>query len=328
MSSKFDEKAPVQTKIISMSKTRLVILQLSQHKNSKHKRYVLKRISNRKKTPASLIPENRYLNNMKGRWYLRNSFMRTKDEQWMDFSKNMTFTGLEITKSSINGIYSLQQNRLTIIYKKHTLKLKIIKMSKKEILCKYKKKYVVFSRSRNILSGVDHNLPPKLKVKKITFPENEKGARKLLRLLIHKDMDLMKTMLRLRPSKKDYRAFFSNNEIADFAWRYDYNKLWKPAELIYRNKPFKSLITRFTLKKTTTDKFHENGWQIFTSGYYNNAYLFKKGITVYSFRLYKAGKKNGSLNDCLVYINGRWVLFYKAWKVGRKLPDSIRNKHK
>jgi hypothetical protein len=63
------------------------------------------------------------------------------------------------------------------------------------------------------------------------------------------------------------------------------------------------------LKKGTGDS------EFFPAGYMKAAPHFKDGLTFYRFKFVRPGEATGFAWDGLVFVNGRWVIFPKPWRV-------------
>ncbi len=144
------------------------------------------------------------------------------------------------------------------------------------------------------------------------YPGTEEGLRKLMGEIVADGANAAKQSQKLRPTAEDYAVVFEG----DFAKEAEktYEELWKKGQLVLRTKPGQTEMKLVSVTsedlKTKTPKSLE-----FPGGWLKTAPHLKPGLTVYLVRFAEPGKEHGLRIDGLIYVNGRWRIFPKPWRV-------------
>ncbi len=145
------------------------------------------------------------------------------------------------------------------------------------------------------------------------YPGTEDGLKKLMgEFLKDGGANAEKLSLLLRPSAEDYAAVFEG----DFARKAEetYKEPWEKGLLTLKAKPAQTEIT--VLAVTAEDlKARSEKSREFPGGWQEVAPNLKAGLTVYMVRLTEPGKDRGARFDGLIYVNERWRIFPKPWRI-------------
>lgn len=137
-------------------------------------------------------------------------------------------------------------------------------------------------------------------------------ARALLAEFTKPGADVKALSLKLRPSKADYEAVFEKPFAATLEGMYD--APWKSGKMIIAGKPGQSEVLLRKVSSAELRKWSEQASSVMPGGYKRIASDFKPGQTIYTFKFVEPGKSLGMAYDGLVYVNGQWRIFPKAWR--------------
>lgn len=145
--------------------------------------------------------------------------------------------------------------------------------------------------------------------------EIDPEARKLLLEFLKPGADHSSLTRSLRPSKADYKAFFTNN-----SWKTamdKYNELWDKSP--FAIKPNTGQTELLLWSSNIEDiKYGTGNASKFPGGYKMIVDRIETGHIIYRFKFVKPGEITGMALDGLVKVNGRWVIFPKPWRVFQK----------
>ncbi len=146
------------------------------------------------------------------------------------------------------------------------------------------------------------------------FPGTKDGAKALLQEFLKPGADTKKMTMDLRPTKEDYRAFYTDESTAARAETY-YDKLWSGGNAVVAPKEGQSELKLFS---ATTEEMRDSKGEsadfpsaLNTLASNNN---LKPNLTIYAFKFVKPGESLGMAFEGLTYVNGNWRLFPKPWK--------------
>lgn len=145
------------------------------------------------------------------------------------------------------------------------------------------------------------------------YPGTEEGLKKFMGEFI-KDggANAEKLSLLLRPTAEDFAAVFEG-ELAKKAEE-TYKEPWEKGLLALKTKPAQTEIT--LLAVTSEDLKAKSGKSTeFPGGWLEVAPNLKAGLTIYLVRFTEPGKERGMRFDGLVYVNERWRIFPKPWRI-------------
>ncbi len=145
-----------------------------------------------------------------------------------------------------------------------------------------------------------------------SFPPTEAGARALLaQFLPDSTVDKSAAMRRLRPTRADYRAVYTESLAGKLEEAH--RRQWDSGATIGGRPDQTELLVVFT----TTDDLID-GQPVareFPGGYGRVVGEMKRGIPIVRFKFVKPGSSLGMAFEGLVHVNGRWVLIPKPWSV-------------
>ena len=143
-------------------------------------------------------------------------------------------------------------------------------------------------------------------------PGTDDGARALLAEFIKPGADVKALSLKLRPTKADYEAVFEQ----PFATKLEamYDEPWKAGRLVIAGKPGQTEVLLRKVGTAEIRKWSPEASDVLPGGYKRIASDVKPGQTMYTFKFVKPGEKLGMAYDGLVYVNGQWRIFPKAWR--------------
>ncbi|MBU1241755.1 hypothetical protein KKD52_10010 [Myxococcota bacterium] len=145
------------------------------------------------------------------------------------------------------------------------------------------------------------------------YPGTEEGLKKLMgEFIADGGSNAEKLSNLLRPVAEDYAAVFEG----DFAKKAaeTYKEPWDKGLLTLKTKPGQTEINVLSVTsedlKTKSEKSRE-----FPGGWMEMAPNLKAGLTIYMVRFTEPGKERGMRFDGLIYVNGRWRIFPKPWRI-------------
>ncbi|MBN1637766.1 MAG: hypothetical protein JW866_02275 [Ignavibacteriales bacterium] len=146
-----------------------------------------------------------------------------------------------------------------------------------------------------------------------TFKGNGKGATEMLKRFLEPDADYRDLTEELLPNEEDYELYFKK-EYSKVAFD-RYSKMWGNKNLVI--KPDTSQV-EIIIDSTTTEELRE--WTgtaalEFPGGYKDITDKLQDSLVIYKFKFVQPGFNTGLSYDGLVYLNGRWVIFPKPWRV-------------
>ncbi len=146
------------------------------------------------------------------------------------------------------------------------------------------------------------------------FPGTKDGAKALLQEFLKPGADTRKMTMDLRPTKEDYRAFYTDESTAARAETY-FDKLWSSGNAVVAPKEGQSELKLFS---ATTEEMRDSKGESaeFPSALNTLASTdkLKPNLTIYAFKFVKPGESLGMAFEGLTYVNGNWRLFPKPWK--------------
>ncbi len=140
------------------------------------------------------------------------------------------------------------------------------------------------------------------------YPGTEEGLKSVLKDILADG----KLSTKLRPTAEDYAAVFEG----EFAKKAEatYKEPWEKGQLVLKAKPGQTEIKVFSVTvedlKAKNEKSNE-----FPGGWTEIAPNLKPGLTIYMVRVTEPGKDLGMRFDGFVYVNGRWRIFPKPWRI-------------
>lgn len=145
-------------------------------------------------------------------------------------------------------------------------------------------------------------------------PGTPEGAKALLQEFVKPGADCAALSRALRPNKEDYAAVFAG----DMATQAEagYEPAWNDGKIVIRPKETQ---TEVKVWSATTEEIKNGAGNApeFPGGYQRVAPHLKDGLTLYRFTFVEPGQEYGMAYDGLVYVNGRWAIFPKPWRVMR-----------
>lgn len=150
---------------------------------------------------------------------------------------------------------------------------------------------------------------------KSSFPGTEAGAMSLLQEFVKPGADHAALSKPLRPTAADYAAVFEPDTAAKVAALYD--PLWNSGQAVIAPKPGQSEVKLFS---ATTDELKSwtGGATEFPGGWRQIGPKLKSGFKIYGFKFVEPGQSSGMTYDGLIYVNGNWRIFFKAWRAMEK----------
>lgn len=146
-----------------------------------------------------------------------------------------------------------------------------------------------------------------------TAPEG--SAKALLDPFVQPNADHAALTKALQPTHDDYLAVFE----PDFAAVIEesHRPLWESPDMVVMPNEGQTEVLLF---ETTTDDIRAWTPEVkdhFPGGYESIHEKFQPGLTICRFKFVKPGETIGMAFDGLIYVNGRWVLIPKPWRVQR-----------
>jgi len=140
----------------------------------------------------------------------------------------------------------------------------------------------------------------------------EKEARAMLQAFLKPGANYATLSKALRPTTADFKAIFEGDAAATA--EKGYAEPWDKAQLVVLPDAGQ---TELILASITTDEIKAGSPKAkdFPSGYAKVIGKMKKGLTIYKFRFVEKGQTKGAGYDGLIFVNGRFVIVPKPWKV-------------
>jgi hypothetical protein len=144
-----------------------------------------------------------------------------------------------------------------------------------------------------------------------TFPGTEAGAMSLLKEFVKPGADHAALSKPLRPTAADYSAVFEPDAAAKVAALYD--PFWDSGKLVIAPQAGQTEVKAFS---ATTDELKSwtGGAAEFPGGWKQIGPKLKPGFKIYRFKFLEPGQTSGMAYDGLIYVNGNWRIFPKAWR--------------
>ena len=139
-------------------------------------------------------------------------------------------------------------------------------------------------------------------------------ARALLRLFLQPGADHRRLTQLLRPNEADYKAYFTQD-----SWQQamrEYDSAWDQGLMMVKPKAGQSELLMWPATVIDLDEGIGNAGK-FPGGYKKVMIHIRLGHTIYRFKFVEPGKTLGMAYDGLVFLNGRWVMFPKPWRIFR-----------
>ena len=145
-----------------------------------------------------------------------------------------------------------------------------------------------------------------------TFPGTDAGATSLLKEFVKPGANHAALSKPLRPTAADYSAVFEADVAGKVAAIYD--PAWDSGKLVIAPNAGQ---TEVTVSSATTDELRS--WTgaaatEFPGGWKQIGPKMKPGFKIYRFKFLEPGKTAGMTYDGLIYVNGNWRIFPKAWR--------------
>jgi hypothetical protein len=144
------------------------------------------------------------------------------------------------------------------------------------------------------------------------FAGTEEGARQLLSDI--RTGDARAKTQALKPTSADYKAVFSDDEVANA--EAGYAKVWGDPNVVMSAEPEQ---TELRLWKATSEELQQgaSAARAFPGGYKQLVGKLKPGLTLYSWKYVKPGATAGMAYDGLVFVNDHWAWFPKPYRAIR-----------
>jgi hypothetical protein len=147
----------------------------------------------------------------------------------------------------------------------------------------------------------------------------EAEARALLQQFLRPGADAVALTQKLRPSSADYKAVFGDMAAkAEAAFKSG----WDAGAVVVHPKEGQSELK---LWSASTEELRSGAGAAreFPGGYAKVAPHLGKGLTFYRFKFVAPGRSAGHAYDGLVYVNGRWVIFPKPYRILVAEPEGL-----
>ena len=143
-------------------------------------------------------------------------------------------------------------------------------------------------------------------------PGTDEGARALLAEFLKPGADAKALSLKLRSTRADYEAVFEK----PFAGKLEamYEPPWKAGKIVITGKPGQTEVLLQKIASADARSWSAKANNILPGGYKKIAADIKPGQTIYTFKFVKSGEHLGMAYDGLVYVNGQWRIFPKAYR--------------
>ncbi|MBN2570962.1 MAG: hypothetical protein JXA68_02430 [Ignavibacteriales bacterium] len=148
-----------------------------------------------------------------------------------------------------------------------------------------------------------------------TFEGNGNGAKKFLAQFLETDADYRNLTEELMPNEEDYNLYFKK-EFSNIAFQ-RYSTMWENEDLAIR--PDTNQVEIIIDSTTTEELLQWTGTAAleFPGGYQEIAEKLHDSLKIYKFKFVQPGSKIGVSFDGLVFLNDRWMIFPKPWRVLR-----------
>jgi hypothetical protein len=156
--------------------------------------------------------------------------------------------------------------------------------------------------------------PPKAPAAKSAYPGTEAGAKLLLEAFLKPGADHAALSAALAPTKADYASTFTGDAAAKA--EAGYAPAWSAGAITLKPKDGQ---TTLLLSKATGAELASGAEpaKAFPGGYAKIGTQLQPTLTFYRFKFVKPGETLGMAFDGLTFVNGRWVIFPKPWRVLR-----------
>lgn len=144
------------------------------------------------------------------------------------------------------------------------------------------------------------------------YPGTDEGARAMLAEFIKPGADVKALSLKLKPSKSDYEAVFEKAFADKLQSMYD--PPWSAGKIVIAGKPAQTEVLLRKVASAEARKWSPQASSVLPGGYQKIASDIKPGQTIYTFKFVEPGKSLGMAYDGLVYVNGGWKIFPKAYR--------------
>jgi hypothetical protein len=138
-------------------------------------------------------------------------------------------------------------------------------------------------------------------------------ARALLQAFVRPGADAVALSQQLRPAKADYDAVFLPDASARLQSAYD--PAWSSGSLVLKGKPGQTSVLVWSATAEDIKAWRPAARDRFPGGYQKVAPHLRPGVTLYSFKFVEPGETLGMAFDGLAYVNGRWRIFPKPFRV-------------
>ena len=146
-----------------------------------------------------------------------------------------------------------------------------------------------------------------------TAADRSAEARALLEAFVAPGADAATLSQKLRPAKRDYDAVFLPDASARLQAAYD--PAWSSGSLVLRGKPGQTSVLVWSATAEDLQAWRPAARDRFPGGYQKVAPHLRPGVTLYSFKFVEPGETLGMAFDGLAYVNGRWCIFPKPFRV-------------
>ncbi len=138
------------------------------------------------------------------------------------------------------------------------------------------------------------------------------GAQALLGEFVKPGADLVALSKALRPTRADYEAVFT----AELAAKAEtvYGQTWDSGQLVVAPKQGQTQVLLFSASSEEL-KTWTGGSAEFPGGWKNVGAQLKPGVRFYRFKFVVPGESLGMAYDGLAFVNGRWRIFPKPWRL-------------
>jgi hypothetical protein len=143
-------------------------------------------------------------------------------------------------------------------------------------------------------------------------PGTADGAQALLGEFVKPGADLVALSKALRPTRADYEAVFT----AELAAKAEtvYGQAWDSGQMVVAPKQGQTQVLIFSATSEEL-KSWTGGSAEFPGGWKNVGAQLKPGVRFYRFKFVVPGESLGMAYDGLAFVNGRWRIFPKPWRL-------------
>jgi len=155
-----------------------------------------------------------------------------------------------------------------------------------------------------------------ISLERFSYPGTEEGAKQLLLEFLKPNANHKVLSNKLLPEKKDYEAYFDKS-VVNKAYN-NYQKLFKRwGGLLIKPRAGQTSLLMWKASVSELKSWTGNARQKFPGGYKHVAAKLNPGHMVIRFKFVRPGETLGMAYDGLTYVNNRWVIFPKPWRVLR-----------